>query len=637
MIRRIITLIMVVTAIGLSALETGKIIDRPQFNITGNNAENGVLISDKAIIPGFDIERHGFNVSEPVFSLTEFNNHLYAGTGSKPCIINTETGDTLAEFSEGETVYLTEVYKKRIIAAIAPSGLLIAADSKGIDTLKNFENMSINAMHQANNKLYIASGSKVFVYNGEEIKQLTALSDKNVTFIASDSDNNLLLGTEGNGRLLRGHERKEMLFSMKNSEIDFISSSKNSIYVLVNQLQEDTDKFKSFFLKIENHSVDTIIADNNYILSAAAGHKGIFLFRAETPEVLYYDYSDVFSCGTLSSDYILSAKRVGKHMYIATGQPGNIYIIRDRAVRTEFDSRIISFNQPVYINSVHPDYQGNIKFYMRTGNSPLPDSAWTDFMLVKPGKTEHLPGGQYIQYKALFAEVNASLNKMEFYYRADNRQPVIDSMKIYRPRLLPEYALSEGVFAIPVENTGLYPEYNVGIMKTNSKVVYIEWYVNDPDQDRLTSDLYLSDRRGKYLISKDLESGYALLYTDMFEEGNYDVELYTDDSLSNPGNFMTTGCRGTLMIDNTQPRIYDVNYKMNTLTFKAEDALSFIDEAYYSVNGSQYEKAEPEDRIFDSRNESFTVRVPKGKNDLLIMIYAVDVYGNIARYRKTIR
>ncbi|MFO8061678.1 MAG: hypothetical protein R6U31_01990 [bacterium] len=637
MIRRIIILIIVIAATGLSALETGKIIDKPELNVSGNNAEDGVLISDKRIIPGFDIVKHDFNVSEPVFSLAQVNNNLYAGTGSKPCIINTETGDTLAEFSDGETVYLAESYKKRIIAAIAPSGLLIAADSKGIDTLKNFENMSINAMHQMDSKLYIAVGNRVFVYDGDEVRQLTALSDKNVTFIASDSDDNLLLGTEGNGRLLRGYERKEMLLSMKNSEIDFIHTYKNSIYVLVNQLQKDTDRFKSFFLKLDDHSVDTIIADNNYIISAAAGSKGIFLSRAETPEILYYDYSDVFSCGTLSSDYILSARRIGKHVYLTTGQPGNIYIVRDRVSKTEFDSRIISFNQPVYVNSMHPDYQGNIKFYMRTGNSPLPDSAWTDFLLVKPGSTEHLPAGQYMQYKALFAEGNASLNTMEFYYRTDNREPVIDSVKVFRPRLLPEYALSEGIFAMPVENTGLYPEYNVSIMKTNSKIIYIEWYSNDPDQDRLTSDIYLSDRRGKYLISENLETDYALLYTDMFEEGSYNIELYTDDSLSNPENPLTGHYRTELMIDNTPPRIYDVSYKMNTLTFKAEDALSFIDEAYYSVNGSQYEKAEPDDRIFDSRNESFTVRIPRGENSLLIMIYAVDIYGNIARYRKTVR
>ena len=353
---------------------------------------------------------------------------------------------------------------------------------------------------------------------------------------------------------------------------------------------------------------------------------------------MFFKNKSLFSCGLIKADYILSIKVLGKYAYITTGDPGRIFSIKGLYDNSEYISNVIDFGKKVFVNTVHVSAEGKGKLYFRQGDSYDADSSWTDFILLKPGMTVNSDEYRYMQYKYMYSSSEDKLKDVSIYYRTKNHAPGIDSIRVFDPRIIPDYVQTEGIFTYPVFNTSMYPEYDNNIMKTDAKVIFAIWYAGDMDNDLLEYDVFLKDRFGLYPVKKNIYENYVLIYAEGFDQGNYEIIVRAGDSLSNVKDPLYSEMSENIFIDNTAPQINDMKFEKNTLTLRAVDESSFLDEMYYAVNGGQLMSAMPDDGIFDSNAESFTVHIEKIKNeDLFVVVYIMDQYGNIARSKKLIR
>ena len=626
----------------ISGFESGKKIHYPYESAFNLPATDGIMISKKYANPGFIIDTGKYYTHLPIFSYMEENGKKIIGTGTKPIIYDILTGDTVTEFQDGETVYKM-VYDKKlgIIAAIMPSGAIISIKDNKSDTIAVFENSGINVLKKINKEIYIAANNVLYKLKGNELKKIIEVNDNNISYLYKNG-NDLYIGTEGKGKIIKITGKKQkVLFSSKSGEVNFITKKNGNIIALYNTVLQNNGKnsnYRSSLLKIYDNTADTIYADEDFILLAEEYLDGVLLTRGETPEILYYDGEKIFTCGFLKTDYILSLNVYGKNAYISTGDPGRIYAVKGFNNEQTYFSNVIDFGKEVIINSIHASVDGKGRLYVKQGNSFDIDSSWTSFILIKPGMYMNMPEYRFIQYRYDFSDKNDRLNSIDFYYKTRNHKPEIDSINIFEPRIIPDYISDESLNMYTPLNMSMYPEYNTPIFKTDRKVIFVSWFAKDRDSDKLDYNVYLKDKYGLYPVKKHLLENYALIYCDGFDNGYYDLIIEANDSLSNPNKFMKTQKQEQIFIDNIEPIISDISFARNTLKFSVEDAHSFIDEMYYSVNGSSLKTVFPDDGIYDSKRESFSVNIEKKQGeDLFIVIYVLDKFGNIGRAKKSVK
>jgi hypothetical protein len=98
------------------------------------------------------------------------------------------------------------------------------------------------------------------------------------------------------------------------------------------------------------------------------------------------------------------------------------------------------------------------------------------------------------------------------------------------------------------------------------------------------------------------------------EDGRYEIRVTVDDARSNTLSTKLTGSRisDPVVVDNTGPTIrkyaIEKNGKAATLTLQITDELSVIRSLEYTIDSNaEWKGAVPDDFVFDTTDESFTV------------------------------
>lgn len=641
--RRIaLLLILFIYAMAALGFESGKFIHNPYASLHDLYVIDGIMISNEYAMPGFSADTGTFFCSAPVFSYARYKNDNIIGTGMNPFIYNVSSSDTLALFADGETVYqMAADDKKGIFAAIIPSGIVIRIDEKGMDTLGMFPERGINLLKKSGSSIFLAIENELYSIENDEIKHVCTVNDKNIAAVEKYG-NTVAIGTEGKGKLIElNNGRQEVIYTSMFGEIDLITENAGKYRVLLNTKNSDNGNelmYTSSILDIGNNTVDTLYSTPDFIIGGVELNGDMIMMRAQYPELLLFRDKQMFSMGIIKSDYMLSIGRYGNEIIVTTGDPGRMYTLNPLNEGFEYESNVIDMGKNVKVNSLHVNAEGKGKLYFRQGDSYDVNDSWSAYMLIRPGMALTGDMHRFIQYRYVFSDRDNKLYDVSMYYRTINHAPQFDSLKVYAPRILPDYVLPEGLNVYPVFNTAMYPEYEGNIMKTSQKVIFCSWTALDRDNDMLMYNVYMKNRYGYLPVKKGISEQYALIYVDGFDQGEYELVVEASDSLSNTDSGLTASISRRVYIDNTPPIITDARYEKNMLTFKASDSNSFIDEMYYSVNGSEMKTVMPDDGIYDSNEESFTVNIRKQVNeDMLIAVYVLDRFGNIARETKFIR
>ncbi len=271
----------------------------------------------------------------------------------------------------------------------------------------------------------------------------------------------------------------------------------------------------------------------------------------------------------------------------------------------------------------------------RSGNVQDPDQAawspWSDPQVLQfttdgnPLQPRELPvdapPARFLQYKLTLkgaANTSPVADRVQVTYVVPNLKPSITSIHAAYPE------------ADDDSNTTDPP--------TKASTLEIEWEAADPNGDQLLYTLeYQPAGTDQWLpLAQDLTEQSHEWQTLRIPDGWYTVRLTATDSPSNTGDMTKTAVRRAdpVLIDNTPPTISSLEHRVKDgvlwIETQAQDALSAIRRVSYNIDGADpWLPALPQDLIYDSTQESFTLKIPDlSAGPHAVTVRVIDAMGN---------
>ncbi|MDE3068604.1 MAG: hypothetical protein KGJ60_13800 [Verrucomicrobiota bacterium] len=354
--------------------------------------------------------------------------------------------------------------------------------------------------------------------------------------------------------------------------------------------------------------------------------------------------------------------------FAATSHPAKVYRLDFAlAQRGTYTSKAFDAKQKSQWGRLHPDGDApagtEMEFSTRSGNTDKPEKTWSDWSKAAPLSAEIAipsPNARYLQYRVEFRRrtdsprTTARLRRVEFYYQNLNAAPVFSRVRVHNegfglskmpvPQLeTPAVNLNQlldGGGGDPVSSAAANPAAAVLAammsrpplrMTKSPGYCTVVWDANDPNGDKLVYSVAIrgeADQQWTTLVDKTPDSFYSFDTTG-FREGLYFIKVTASDLPSNtPATARTTSAVSeAFLVDNVPPALtvktQTVEKGRARIVVKAADVASVISSGAYSLDGRDEVALRPDDLIFDSTNETFTIDLDgldKGAHSLLLHV-----------------
>ena len=328
-------------------------------------------------------------------------------------------------------------------------------------------------------------------------------------------------------------------------------------------------------------------------------------------------------------------------LYLATGNPGALYrmayerVEKGTITSKVFDAKIASrWGKLVWLADLP---QGtSVRIEARSGNTSKPDKTWSDWVEGSP------PPSRFVQWRAVLETTDPKLTpvlkNVWVTYLQENMPPEIRKISIDGDDS--QAGQRKGGPQLGREGPG-----GKGPGEGKKSVRTIKWQAKDPNGDKLIFSVWIkgvNEKNWRLLKEKLEESSYKLDSTAL-PDGWYHVKVVATDERSNPEGMAKAveKISDPFLVDNSQPRISELKVEPLPqgdgvrITFKASDPTSILKSASYSLDNKEWQVMFPDDQLFDSKEESFTITL-KGLSpgEHTISVKVVDIAGNISSVRR---
>ncbi|MCX6571310.1 MAG: hypothetical protein NT006_07840 [Candidatus Aminicenantes bacterium] len=299
----------------------------------------------------------------------------------------------------------------------------------------------------------------------------------------------------------------------------------------------------------------------------------------------------------------------------------------------------------------------SVQFQSRSGNTSEPNAMWSDWS-PPYGKTEEQilsPRARFLQVKALLrvqiGKASPVLDRVTVFYLQSNIAPSVARPEFLRPnevylKLPDPDDVILGVERNFPETSAKKDELRIGLPTRKAErkgFQTVVWDAADENGDTLRFGLAMQkDGESEWRVLEEglTETIYAF-DTLSFPDGTYVLKITASDAPSNPLGLELTSERTSppFVIDNSLPAVKNFTAARNgallDISFQAEDAYSYIEEAKVLVRPGEWRVVFPVDGIADSRSESFkfSVKLPPGAENQ-VTVRVRDSYGNVGVFRQ---
>jgi len=342
---------------------------------------------------------------------------------------------------------------------------------------------------------------------------------------------------------------------------------------------------------------------------------------------------------------------VNNAILVATANSGKLYKLGAAGTKGTYESPVFDASGISRWGRIRWQGEG-VTIQTRSGNSLRPDATWSDWspaLSDASGSPVASPNSRYLQYKASLNTATAHLDNISSAYLPQNNPPVIHSITVSQ-QAPPAAATVKSAAAAPasssysitVTDTGdAGPVASTGTAtQTLSRAVIqqmlVSWQADDPDSDRLVFDLsFRGEGEDQWKILRhDLHDNSVALDGDSLADGRYYFRVHASDRESNPtGSKDAELTSSPVLIDNTPPVIHVQSSTRQgvaaDIVFDAQDTVSALRRAEWSLDGGVWLPIAPVDGILDSRTEQFRLHVasvPAGEHALVLRV--ADSAGN---------
>lgn len=299
----------------------------------------------------------------------------------------------------------------------------------------------------------------------------------------------------------------------------------------------------------------------------------------------------------------------------------------------------------------------SVQFQSRSGNTSEPNAMWSDWS-PPYGKTEEQilsPRARFLQVKALLrvqiGKASPVLDRVTVFYLQSNIAPSVARPEFLRPNEVylklpdPDDVILGAERNLP-EASAKKDELRIGLPTRKAErkgFQTVVWDAADENGDTLRFGLAMQkDGESEWRVLEEglTETIYAF-DTLSFPDGTYVLKITASDAPSNPLGLELKSERTSppFVIDNSLPAVKNFTAARNgaalDISFQAEDAYSYIEEAKVLVRPGEWRVVFPVDGIADSRSESFkfSVKLPPGAENQ-VTVRVRDSYGNVGVFRQ---
>jgi len=371
------------------------------------------------------------------------------------------------------------------------------------------------------------------------------------------------------------------------------------------------------------------------------------------------DYADV---GHVEAQQGLSMAEHGSTVLIGTGNTGKLLEF-GAPISHEYVSDVLDAGALARFGRVEIEPGSkNYDLLTRTGNVEQPVRGWSDWQPVT-NDTVASPAGRFLQWKAVLRD-GGVLGGVGVNYLAVNAAPVVDDLVVVPGARLtaqsPSATQSQTVnISLPAGQgqTAVSFDTNASSTITATKdrtAITSRWAAHDDNGDDLTYSLFLKgDSEQVWRLLKDgvTEKAYSFDQT-LLPDGGYQLKIVASDAPSHtPADALTSDrISERFEVDTTPPVLNGLAAREDTpctkspcaahVTFDAEDAMSPVVKAEYSLDAGPWQYVEPVGQLSDSLREHYDFTIPasafNGKTgEHLLTVRAYDRHENIGLAKTT--
>ncbi|MGQ9917243.1 MAG: hypothetical protein ACUVS7_07485 [Bryobacteraceae bacterium] len=306
---------------------------------------------------------------------------------------------------------------------------------------------------------------------------------------------------------------------------------------------------------------------------------------------------------------------------------------------------------------------GRLSFRTRSGNSARPDTTWSEWSepITDPSRNSITsPNARFIQWRVDIVPGKGPapmIDSVALSYQPQNGRPVVRSIQV-NPQWVSAQAKpaapaqqSSVAYSITVTDTGDAGQTTSSgtptqtVARTGMQQLYISWQADDPDGDTLIYRLHYraEDEREWKLLKADIKENTFQQDAEVFADGRYFFRVTASDRLANSPQAARESdlVSPPVLIDQTPPFVRILKPVRQggewLIEIRATDSASPIRRAEYSVNAGPWTVLEAADGITDTREESFSVRLPAEGGERSLVVRAFDAAGNPGLARVVLR
>ena len=351
--------------------------------------------------------------------------------------------------------------------------------------------------------------------------------------------------------------------------------------------------------------------------------------------------------------------------YVATGNVGNLYSMGSSSeLGGSLTSEVFDAHEFTYWGKAHftsTSRDGGIALETRSGNLSNPEtnwSPWTKVNVTPEGGQIQSPPARFLQYRvALNCSARGEspeLSAVDIAYLPKNIAPKIGAIEIapFNYRQAPAVAPVEHVapaagspasLTLPaVGQKRSAPSLSTleiaasVTLQYNKGYVTVRWTASDANNDSLSFKVEIRSQNDRWwrMLKDKLGDRYYAFDSTAFPDGKYVVRVTVSDAPGNvPAQALTSALESDVFtIDNTPPEITDLKVNgsgaaKRQISFAAKDALSWLDKAEYSLNGSDWTLLQPVNKVTDSQSLRYQFEVDGGQT---VAVRIFDENDNVA-------
>jgi WD40 repeat protein len=389
-------------------------------------------------------------------------------------------------------------------------------------------------------------------------------------------------------------------------------------------------------------------------LLALSGNRGRIFHIKENG-----DYADV---GHLEAQQGLSMVEHGGNVWIGTGNTGKL-VEFGATVTHVYVSDVLDAGALARFGRVEIEPGSkNYELLTRTGNVEQPVRGWSDWQPLTNG-TVASPTGRFLQWKTVL-QSDGVLGGVGVNYLAVNAAPVVDDLVVVPGARLnaPTQASTQTQtvnISLPSGQGQAAASFDTNSSSTitatkDRTAITARWAAHDDNGDDLTYSLFLKgDNEHVWRLLKDAVTDKAYSFDQtLIPDGGYELKVVASDAPSHTPADALSGERISerFDVDTTPPVVTALAAHEDSpcakapcavhVSFDAEDAMSPVVKAEYSLDAGPWQYVEPVGQLSDSLREHYDFTIPapmlNGKTgEHLLTVRAYDRHENIGLAKTT--